>query len=34
MIMKSYIVRANRSLKDQLARPSGFKVEETETQKD
>lgn len=34
MIRTSYAVRARRSLKDRLVKPSGFEVEETETQKD
>lgn len=30
MIIKSYTVRAKRSLKDQLAQSSGFEVQETD----
>lgn len=34
MILRPYTVGARRSLKDQLAKPSGFEVEESETRKD
>lgn len=34
MILKPYTVGARRSLKDQIAKPSGFEVEESETRKD